>query len=166
MLFEPLYGAGNWEFSDTFSRFTAVTVPIESGSLLLKLHMQCLDFKLSILILYVPQCQKKKYLCFHLLLFETRPWTAKAGAQRSLSSQIRTRRTWNIKHTGLSFQRKRPITCCLPRMLAAGVVNSLVTFTLPAWLRLFHAKSSSRPASWAYFSQSTYRKYLHGRSDM
>lgn len=136
------------------------------GSLHLKLHMQFLDFKLSILILYVPQCQEKKYLCFRLLLFETRPWIAKAGAQRSLNSQINTSRTWDIKHTGLSFQRKRPITCCLPRMLGAGVVNSLVTFTLPAWLRLFHAKSSSRPASWAYFSQSTYRNYLHGRSDM
>lgn len=40
------------------------------GSLHLKLHMQFLDFKLSILILYVPQCQGKKstyvFACYFL----------------------------------------------------------------------------------------------------
>lgn len=110
--------------------------------------------------------EKKILIFFALLLFETRSWITKARAQRSLSSQISTRRTWKIKHTGLSFQRKRHITCCLPRMLGAGVVNSLVTVTLPVWLRLFHAKSSSRPASWACFSQSINRNYLHGGCDM
>lgn len=49
---------------------------------------------------------------------------------RSLSSQISTRETKNVKQAGLSLQRKKHFACFLPRRLGMAVVNSLVTSEL------------------------------------
>ena len=52
------------------------------------------------------------------------------GTQGSLSSQISIRETRGVKHTVLSLQRKKWITCLLPRRLGMEVVESLVTSAL------------------------------------
>ena len=51
-------------------------------------------------------------------------------AQRSLCSQMRTRETRNVKHTELSLQRERCITCFLTRRPRMNVINCLVIFAL------------------------------------
>lgn len=42
----------------------------------------------------------------------------------------RTRGTKNVKYTGLSLQREKCITCCLPKELKMEAGNSPVTFAL------------------------------------
>lgn len=44
---------------------------------------------------------------------------------RSLSSQISSKETKNVKQAGLSLQRKKHSACFLPRRLGMDVVNSL-----------------------------------------
>lgn len=46
---------------------------------------------------------------------------------RTLCSQISSRETRNVKHAELSLQKKRGLTCFLPRMLGVKEVNSPVT---------------------------------------
>ena len=55
-------------------------------------------------------------------------------ACRSLCSRTSIRKTRNVKHTGLSLQRERCITCFMHRKLGVDKVSSLVTFALSVWL--------------------------------